>query len=760
MPAAKTLHRSFAAGEISPEALGRVDLTRFQTGLAECLNSITLPHGPVINRPGFEYVNKCRRAANTSALIPYIVNADSAYVLEFGATVMRVHTEGGTLLETAKNIVTIDIATDTVTVTAHGFSVDDWVYFAGIVGTTQLNVLFFKVDSVPTADTFTLKYLDNATVPVDMAAFGAYVSGGTVARVYTLATPYAAADVRALHYAQSSSGLTITHRNYQQRELKQLSATSWSLTAIAFNPTQAAPTGVTATATGTGTVTYSYQVTSIASDGLEESFPSSTASCTNNLATSGNYNTITWTNATGAIRYNVYKALNGLYGYIGQALTGATGFRDDNINSDISQTPPEAADPFVGAGNYPGAVGHFEGRRWFGGTTNEQQGLWASRSGLVGNMTKSIPTRDDDAISVRLVATRADVVQHIIPLNDLLLLTSGGEWRVTAQNSDAITPRTLSYRPVGGIGANITPPVTTSESIVYAQGKGGRLRELIYSWESQGYKINDICLLASHLFDGFEIVSMAFSRSPHQIVWAVRDDGVLLGATYVPEHQVIGWHQHTTDGLFESVAVIPESDGDRLYAVIRRTINGEVVRYLERMSQHVSNPLEDAVFSDASITKLTATPTTLINKLRHLEGKTVVILADGAVVTPQVVVDGEITLPSGAYKKVIGLPYESHIKTLPAVLEVQAMGLGEFKTVTNVVARVHESSSFEAGPSLDMLTEIKQRSTELYGSPPSTISGAVDIAISSRYDFDGSVYIAQRYPLPLMVLSMSLSVEF
>ena len=757
MTQARTLHRSFAAGEIAPEAFGRIDLTRFQTGLAECVNCISLPHGPVKNRPGFEYVQACRRNTTASVLIPFIIDVNQAYVLEFGATIMRVHTEGGTVLETAKNISGINTGTDTVTITAHGFVATDWVYLAGIVGTTELNGLFFKVRTVPTADTFTLDRLDGTNV--DMATYGAYVSGGTASRVYTLTTPYAAADLKTLHFAQSSGGMTITHPLYQQRELVRVSATSWTLTAITFDPSQAAPTSVTATATGTGSVTYSYVVTAISDDGLEESFASSVASCTNNLATAGNYNTVTWTNASGAVRYNVSKALNGLYGYIGQALTGTTGFRDDNINADISQAPPEAADPFVGTGNYPRAVGYFEGRRWFGGTTNEPQGLWGSRSGLIGNMTKSIPSRDDDAITIRLVATRADVVQHVIPLNDLLLLTSGGEWRVTAQNSDAITARTLSYRPVGGIGASATNPVVTSESVVYAESSGGRLRELVYSWEAQGYKVNDLCLLAAHLFEGHSITSMAFSRSPHQIIWAVREDGVLLAVTYVPEHQVIGWHQHTTDGLFESVAVIPESDGDRLYASIRRVVNGVTMRYVERMAFHVVSPLADAVFLDACVT-YDGAATQTISKLWHLEGATVGILADGAVVTPAVVTDGTITLPAAASKVKVGFLYESRFKTLPAVLEVQAMGLGDVKSVTNVALRVQNSSGFEVGPSLDRMTEIKQRSVEPYGSPPTTLSKVVDVAIESAYDLDASVYVAQRHPLPLTVLAMALTVEF
>ena len=42
--------RSFAAGEITPELYGRIDLTKRTTGVAKCLNFWVLPHGPLANK--------------------------------------------------------------------------------------------------------------------------------------------------------------------------------------------------------------------------------------------------------------------------------------------------------------------------------------------------------------------------------------------------------------------------------------------------------------------------------------------------------------------------------------------------------------------------------------------------------------------------------------------------------------------------------------------------------------------------------------
>jgi hypothetical protein len=194
------------------------------------------------------------------------------------------------------------------------------------------------------------------------------LSGGVP---YEIANPYAEADLFDLHFVQSADVLTIVHPNYAPRELRRLGATNWTLTTVSFAAPVAAPTGVTATATGTGTASYSYVVTTIASDQVSESAASSAATCTNNLFTTGNKNTISWAAVAGAWRYNVFKQSGGLYGYIGQ--TDGTSIVDDNIAADMSKTPPIYDSVFGSTGEYPGAVSYFEQRRCFAGTINKPQ---------------------------------------------------------------------------------------------------------------------------------------------------------------------------------------------------------------------------------------------------------------------------------------------------------------------------------------------------------------------------------------------------
>jgi hypothetical protein len=736
--AMKTLTRSFAGGELAPELYGRIDLDKYQTGLSACRNFISLPHGPVQNRPGFSYLIETKFSAKKSNLIEFSFSTEQTYILELGDQYVRFHTNGGTLLETPKAITSI--VGSTVNITTHGYTAGKWVY----IGTR-----YYKIDTAA-ADSFTVNNLDGTT--------GA-PSGSTAAQVYEVATPYLEANLFDIHYVQSADVLTLVHPSYEPRELKRLGATNWTLTTITFAPTIAAPTGVAVTPTGTGAVTYAYKVTAVASDGLEESVASGAVSTTNNLATAGQFNTITWTAVSGALRYNVYKERNGLYGYAGQ--TTAATFNDDNITADTTRTPPESINPFSGAGNYPGAVSYFEQRRCFGGTNNKPQNLWMTRSATESNMNYSVPTQDDDAINLRVVAREVNRIRHILPLSDLILLTSSGEWKVTAQNSDAITPSSVAVRPQAFNGATNVQPVMTGNSAVYVRAQSSRVFDLTYSWEANAFKPADISLLSPHLVDNFTITDMTLTRTPTPIVWCVRSDGTLLGLTYMPDQKVQAWHRHDTDGLFESVAAVSENGIDVLYTTVKRTVNGRTVRYIERMADRRFDSLADSFIVDSGVT-YDGAPATVLSGLWHLEGKTVSILADGAVITPQVVTSGAITLPQAASKVQIGLAYTSDLTTLPLAIEnaqgIGAGGQGMRKNLNKVYLRVYESSGINVGPDTDNLTAFKQRTSEVYGAPPDWVTDEIEVVVTPKWGQSGQVTIRQSDPLPLTVLSMVMEV--
>jgi hypothetical protein len=735
------LFRSFAGGEITPEMYGRLDLAKYQTGLAKALNFTILPHGPAARRPGFKFIAEVRDSTQACKLIPFQFSSTQTAVLEFCDETVRMQIGAASLLEPAAAIASI-VGSLVTTTGAHGYSSGQDVF----IGTR-----FHRI-TVTGATTFTTANRWGAATTA---------TGATASRVYTVATPYQAADVFELHYAQDSDVLTIVHPEYAAADLARVGATNWTLTTLSFAPSTAVPTGVGVVAT-IGTAgnqnPQSYVVTALDTDGVTESLASATVSTSNNLTISGNYNTITC-NSTAGRRYNFYKQRGGAFGYIGQAIAaGATvSIVDDNVLADTSKTPPEDIYTLnTGSGEYPSAVTYHEQRRWFAGTMNEPQTVYATRNATQSNLTSSIPSQDDDGLKFRIASRQQNAILHLVPLSDLAVLTVGGEFRVYADNAPAITPTSLTPKPQGYSGASNVQPAVTSGSILYVQGRGSRIREMAYKWESSAYVSIDISIMAPHLFNGYSVVDMAYANAPVPTLWCVRSDGALLGMTYVPEQQVYAWHQHTTTGFFESCCVVGEDSEDALYVVVRRTINGRSVRYIERLQSRIFTDQEDAFFVDSGLT-YDGAPTSSLTGLYHLEGQTVQILADGAVHPTRVVTAGSVTL-DGSYSVVhVGLAYTSDMMTLPASFEsAPAGGQGRTKNINGVAMRVTQSSVVKAGPTFTDLVENAARDvTDPYDSPPQLRTGELRFDISPDWNADGSICIRQDLPLPLTVLSMA-----
>lgn len=459
---------------------------------------------------------------------------------------------------------------------------------------------------------FVFSTTETRVIEVGHQYFRFHTMGGTIVDTqppmqtpppYEIASPYDEADIFDIHYIQSADVMTLVHPKYPPKELRRLGAENWKLVDIDFTSPLAAPTGVSAANTGSGTdYTYHYKVTALGDDtGTLESLPSADASVANNLYDGGALNTITWTAVTGAARYNVYKLHAGLYGYIGQ--TESTQLIDDNIAADMSMTPPNYDDVFDAQYKYPGAVSYFEQRRWFAGTLNKPQHVWATRSGTESNMGYSIPLNADDRVSFRIAAREMNTIRHIVPLQELMLLTSSAEWRLTSVGTGMITPSSISVQPQSYVGASNVQPAMVNTTLVYGAARGGHMRELAYSYEANGYMSGDLCLRASHLFDGLEVVDMVYAKAPIPMVWCVSSSGKLLGMTYIPGERVMAWHQHDTAyGAFESCTAVAEGNEDHLYVVVKRNIDGVTKRYVERLHESYFPELEDAFRVDSGLT--------------------------------------------------------------------------------------------------------------------------------------------------------------
>lgn len=266
------------------------------------------------------------------------------------------------------------------------------------------------------------------------------------------------------------------------------------------------------------------------------------------------------------------------------------------------EEPVFTDDPFTGPATYPTAVTFYEQRLVFAGSRDEPQTLWFSRTADYENFN-SVGDEADDSITFTIAADEVNAIQWLSPGRELLIGTSGGEWVLRSNSpNDGLTPDTISARRHSRYGSAPTVPVVAGHPVLFVQRSGRRLRELIYSFENDGYVAEDMTLLAEHIArDGLK--ELAWQQEPDTIIWCRTAVGGLLGFTYDRAQKVIGWHPHriggtvregnaTTPAQVESLAVIPAPDGtiDDLWLVVKRSIDGQIRRYVE----HLETPFTPA----------------------------------------------------------------------------------------------------------------------------------------------------------------------
>jgi hypothetical protein len=412
----------------------------------------------------------------------------------------------------------------------------------------------------------------------------------------------------------------------------------------------------------------------------------------------------------------------------------------------------------------PQCTTYYQQRQAFAGTLAQPQTLWFSDVGAFNSMAVSSPTKDSDAITRTLVGQQVNEIRHMIPAGtSLMLMTSGAEWRCwPGPSQSALTPAQCFTLPQTAHGSSHVPPIWTQNSLLFVKEKGSRVIELRYDAIQDLYQSFDMSILSQHLlYDTaaqYQIEEWALAYEPYQVVWGVRSDGVLLGFTFMREHEVYAWHRHTTQGAVESVCSITEPDGsggytDAVYLIVNRTVGGQTKRYVERMVPRLFATIADAWFLDCAL-QYSGAPVTTVSGLGHLEGLTVGILADGSVVPDQVVTGGSVTL-DGSYSKVtVGLKYTAQLETLNLELPAGGTMQGQMKKIAQVTVRVKESRGVQVGLNQGALQEVKQRSSETLGTAMQAYSGDWQIQIPSEWNRDGRIFVQQMYPLPVTVLDL------
>lgn len=903
---------SFNAGEWAPTLYARVDQAKYKSGAALLENFFVDYRGGASSRTGSQYIVQAYKSDTAVRIITFQVSFNVGYVLEFGDEYIRFIYNGSLILEDSFAISGASQANPCVIqVVGNDFAVNDWIFVDDVVGMTQLNGRFFKVTNV-VGNAVTLADVNGNAI--NSTGYTAYSSGGTAAKVYTLASPYTSADdLRLIKFTQSVNQMILCHPNHEPYVLEIISANNWTLTPVVIGSTVLAPGTPSVTTTlGSGYTNYAYGVTAIDKYGQESPMSlSGVLSNKQDIRVVNGSNQIIWPTSANAVAYNIYKApvsyvnpvpLGVQFGFIGSA-KGAT-FVDSNINSDFTQTPPVAQNPFIGAGvesvtitapgSYttvptvsfggspviaaqatvqlganatptinvggsghvigdiltfnngvqlqvtgvsagavtswtlvsPGAINtgttpanpmyqilstgagvlaaaditwgvtsviileqgggypsaptvtfssgaatatanlseegtgnptvpsFFQQRLVFAAPPRAPSSFYMSKPGLNSyfNFDVSSPVRADDSISGTIVSGVLNTIKSIVSSTaGMLILTDKASWLINGgQSGAAVTPSAIVANAQSFIGANDVPPIVANYDILYVQSKGAGVRDLAYNIYYNIFTGTDISIISSHLFFGYEVVEWGWAEHPFYVVWAVRNDGVMLSLTFLKEQEFIGWSHHLTEGNYKSVTVVTEDNDligatDAVYTVVEREINGNTVQYIERFAPRIfSAGLEDAWCVDCGL-KYEGAPTTTFSGAAHLAGVTCTGLADGEIIPEFVMpVNGTFTLASPASKVIVGVGFTCKLKTLALDMGEPTIQ-GKVKKINHVDVRVADTLGLKIGNDFDHLTVMKDL---VIGNVSSMLTGQQSQRVTGLVTGDARTYMSPAYTVP------------
>lgn len=272
-------------------------------------------------------------------------------------------------------------------------------------------------------------------------------------------------------------------------------------------------------------------------------------------------------------------------------------------------------------GTYPGVVAYYQQRRVYANTLNAPDTYFMSQTGAYLNMDASTPTTDADAIIGSPWAQQINGIQFMVPMQTgLIIFTGNSAWLLNGGTSAAITPadQTAVAQSYNGCSA-IVPPIVIDYDILYVQSKSSIVYDFAYNFIINVFTGTDRTTYSSHLFENHSLLQWAWAREPNKIVWALRDDGILLSLTYFKEinnaaGDIFGWARHDTNGLFVGVSSIterymsevnnPSQTGplvDAVYFIVQRYIQGQWVYYSERMNDRNWTDSESCWCVDAGL---------------------------------------------------------------------------------------------------------------------------------------------------------------
>lgn len=306
-----------------------------------------------------------------------------------------------------------------------------------------------------------------------------------------------------------------------------------------------------------------------------------------------------------------------------------------------------------GEQGHPGAVALHQQRMFYARTNELPMTLWATVAGNYHSHVQSPLQLATEAIrDIDLSLAEQYEVRHMVPLKDLLILTSGS-WHALTSGEEGLTP--TSTRPLvhGYSGSSHLTPLVYDNYLLLVGADLRTVSMLGYRYEVSGYDRTDLVDYSKHLFEDCAITSWARQEDPHKLIWLTTDTGQIRCLTFDSRQQVAAWTPGDTLGDFVRVGSVksPAGQPDDVCFLTRRFVDGADRYYIEHLTDR-----RDQMFLDCALS-YEGDATTEISGLEHLEGRTdVAVWVDGQTYFDQTVSGGTLQLPGDIIFSLPGFP--------------------------------------------------------------------------------------------------------
>lgn len=751
---------AFTTGEVSPDVSSRFDLEQYKSALLEAENVVIRPYGAVAKRQGSQYVGQVKYSDKPTRLFEFTTNTNNSFMLEFGDKYIRVWNYGIYTGIEVTTPFTSDIlfdlncnqSGDVMFICSGKYPIQTLSRYSD----TDWRMSAYKLTEQPydeiNTDNGHILTVNGDTITSTKDLFTSDMVGSVIQIAYYVEAVHtkSAGEVvekKVKRYMQAQTiEKTYNNINYNVGSYSTDTELSWKFTThgtwegtvklqISNNDGQTWKDYRTYTSKNDYNVTDTGKIEAGARLKYVSDIKSGSVNCDLSIMPFTQYGIVEIKSVTDAKNAKV------------------------NVLNGIKEGEPSYQWK-LGSWNrgrgYPKLCTFYQDRFVVAATDSKPNFIWFSRTGDYPNfgVEKVEGTiTDDSAITLPVINRKMCEIRHLVPANDLIILTSGNEWIVRGDKT--ITPTNCNLKTQTQRGALSCEPQFIGNRCVFVQERGGTVRDMGYSYESDNYTGQDLTLFVKTLVKGHLAVTSAYAQDPDSIIYYVRDDGQLNCLTYIPEQKVYGWSHFVTNGKYRYVESVAEGEQDTIYFVVDRVINNKSVKCIERSIPLYTEDNSD-VFLDCYVKVANSIKTDYINA-PHLVGQMVDIVIDGQQMPSRVVPPtGVIKLDGKANVITVGLPYTTKIK-IPSVEQQINDGTlqGRVATVSRVVLRMYKSFGGKVGRTFDRMDDITLPPNELFTGDKPVILPKMGI----NYSTDTSICIKHSDPFPFNLLSITRIVE-